>query len=62
MFCFLQNGLQIFLLVIAVLSVPVLLLGKPLYLYWLHNGNQHLRMYRVRLGVSACVCEHVRHP
>ncbi|XP_003974948.1 V-type proton ATPase 116 kDa subunit a [Takifugu rubripes] len=41
-----QNGLQIFLVVIAVLSVPVLFLGKPLYLYWLHNGNQHLRMYR----------------
>lgn len=59
MFCFLQNGLQIFLVVIAVLSVPVLFLGKPLYLYWLHNGNQHLRMYRVRLGMH--VCKYVKH-
>lgn len=59
MFCFLQNGLQIFLVVIAVLSVPVLFLGKPLYLYWLHNGNQHLRMYRVRHGKH--VCEYVKH-
>ncbi|TKS78690.1 V-type proton ATPase 116 kDa subunit a isoform 2 [Collichthys lucidus] len=41
-----QNGLQVFLVVIAVLSVPVLLLGKPLYLYWLHNGRHRLGMYR----------------
>ncbi|KAG7489616.1 V-type proton ATPase 116 kDa subunit a [Solea senegalensis] len=42
-----QIGLQVFLLVIAVLSVPVLLLGKPIYLYWLHNGSQQIRiMYR----------------
>uniref|UniRef100_A0A673CDL1 V-type proton ATPase subunit a n=1 Tax=Sphaeramia orbicularis TaxID=375764 RepID=A0A673CDL1_9TELE len=42
-----QNGLQIFLVVIAVLSVPLLLLGKPVYLYWLHNGSRHLGIYRV---------------
>ncbi|XP_061585132.1 V-type proton ATPase 116 kDa subunit a [Cololabis saira] len=41
-----QTGLQVFLLVIAVLSVPVLLLGKPVYLYWLHNGGRRLGMYR----------------
>ncbi|XP_024131629.1 V-type proton ATPase 116 kDa subunit a [Oryzias melastigma] len=41
-----QHGLQVFLVVIAVLSVPVLLLGKPLYLYWLQHGRQHLGMYR----------------
>ncbi|KAA8592242.1 hypothetical protein FQN60_017697 [Etheostoma spectabile] len=41
-----QTGLQIFLVVIAVLSVPVLLLGKPVYLYWLHNGSHRLGMYR----------------
>ncbi|XP_074527282.1 V-type proton ATPase 116 kDa subunit a [Halichoeres trimaculatus] len=41
-----QTGLQIFLMVIAVLSVPVLLLGKPVYLYWLHKGSHHLGMYR----------------
>uniref|UniRef100_A0A7N5ZT53 V-type proton ATPase subunit a n=1 Tax=Anabas testudineus TaxID=64144 RepID=A0A7N5ZT53_ANATE len=41
-----QAGLQIFLVIVAVLSVPVLLLGKPVYLYWLKNGNQRLGMYR----------------
>ncbi|CAL8247786.1 unnamed protein product [Merluccius merluccius] len=41
-----QAGLQVFLLVMALLSVPILLLGKPLYLYWLHNGGRHLGMYR----------------
>uniref|UniRef100_A0A3P9IVA8 V-type proton ATPase subunit a n=1 Tax=Oryzias latipes TaxID=8090 RepID=A0A3P9IVA8_ORYLA len=41
-----QHGLQVFLVVIAVFSVPVLLLGKPLYLYWLQHGRQHLGMYR----------------
>lgn len=54
-FCFYQHGLQVFLVVIAVLSVPVLLLGKPLYLYWRHNGNHHLRMYRVRVLLHECV-------
>ncbi|XP_041098069.1 V-type proton ATPase 116 kDa subunit a2-like [Polyodon spathula] len=41
-----QTGLQVFLVVVALLSVPVLLLGKPLYLYWLHNGGKSLGMYR----------------
>ncbi|XP_035385827.1 V-type proton ATPase 116 kDa subunit a isoform X2 [Electrophorus electricus] len=41
-----QTGLQVFLVIIAVLSVPVLLLGKPLYLYWQHNGSSHMAMYR----------------
>ncbi|XP_061624382.1 V-type proton ATPase 116 kDa subunit a [Phyllopteryx taeniolatus] len=41
-----QSGLQMFLVVIAVLSVPVLLLGKPLYLFWLHKGSHRLPMYR----------------
>ncbi|KAM8885343.1 V-type proton ATPase 116 kDa subunit a isoform 1-T1 [Spinachia spinachia] len=41
-----QIGLQAFLVVIAVLSVPVLLLGKPVYLYWLHNGNRRPGLYR----------------
>uniref|UniRef100_A0A8C4FCI6 V-type proton ATPase subunit a n=1 Tax=Dicentrarchus labrax TaxID=13489 RepID=A0A8C4FCI6_DICLA len=42
-----QTGLQIFLIVIAMLSVPVLLLGKPLYLYWLYRGGKGLRRRRV---------------
>uniref|UniRef100_A0A1A8IUZ8 V-type proton ATPase subunit a n=1 Tax=Nothobranchius kuhntae TaxID=321403 RepID=A0A1A8IUZ8_NOTKU len=42
-----QTGLQVFLVVIAVLSVPVLLLGKPVYLYWFKNGSRrHVGMYR----------------
>uniref|UniRef100_A0A8C3A763 V-type proton ATPase subunit a n=1 Tax=Cyclopterus lumpus TaxID=8103 RepID=A0A8C3A763_CYCLU len=40
-------GLQIFLVVIALLSVPVMLLGKPLYLYWLYRGGKGLRRRRV---------------
>uniref|UniRef100_A0AAQ5YV84 V-type proton ATPase subunit a n=1 Tax=Amphiprion ocellaris TaxID=80972 RepID=A0AAQ5YV84_AMPOC len=42
-----QMGLQIFLVIIAMLSVPVLLLGKPLYLYWLYRGGKGLRRRRV---------------
>uniref|UniRef100_A0A7N8WY42 V-type proton ATPase subunit a n=1 Tax=Mastacembelus armatus TaxID=205130 RepID=A0A7N8WY42_9TELE len=42
----------VFLMVIAVLSVPVLLLGKPVYLYWLHNGSHRLGMYRVRFNFA----------
>uniref|UniRef100_A0A667XMR3 V-type proton ATPase subunit a n=1 Tax=Myripristis murdjan TaxID=586833 RepID=A0A667XMR3_9TELE len=42
-----QTGLQIFLVVVAMLSVPVLLLGKPLYLYWLYRGGKGLRRRRV---------------
>uniref|UniRef100_A0A669BE41 V-type proton ATPase subunit a n=1 Tax=Oreochromis niloticus TaxID=8128 RepID=A0A669BE41_ORENI len=47
-----QNGLQIFLVIVAVLSVPVLLLGKPVYLYWLRNGSHRLVMYRVRFDFA----------
>uniref|UniRef100_A0A8C2H0U5 V-type proton ATPase subunit a n=1 Tax=Cyprinus carpio TaxID=7962 RepID=A0A8C2H0U5_CYPCA len=51
-----QTGFQVFLVIVAVLSVPVLLLGKPLYLYWQHKGRNHLSMYRVRIFVlSGCV-------
>uniref|UniRef100_A0A8D3DYD1 V-type proton ATPase subunit a n=1 Tax=Scophthalmus maximus TaxID=52904 RepID=A0A8D3DYD1_SCOMX len=45
-----QTGLQIFLVVVALLSVPVLLLGKPLYLYWLYRGGKGLRRRRVIEG------------
>ncbi|XP_055064849.2 V-type proton ATPase 116 kDa subunit a 2 isoform X2 [Misgurnus anguillicaudatus] len=41
-----QMGLQVFLVVVALLSVPVLLLGKPLYLYWLHHGGKSLGVHR----------------
>uniref|UniRef100_A0A671WA94 V-type proton ATPase subunit a n=1 Tax=Sparus aurata TaxID=8175 RepID=A0A671WA94_SPAAU len=53
-----QTGLQIFLVVIAVLSVPVLLLGKPVYLYWLHNGSHRLGLYRVSVFKCINVCEY----
>ncbi|KAK7126024.1 hypothetical protein R3I93_021413 [Phoxinus phoxinus] len=41
-----QMGLQVFLVVVALLSVPVLLLGKPLYLNWLHHGGKRLGVHR----------------
>uniref|UniRef100_A0A8C7FGE5 V-type proton ATPase subunit a n=1 Tax=Oncorhynchus kisutch TaxID=8019 RepID=A0A8C7FGE5_ONCKI len=44
-----QTGLQVFLMVVALLSVPVLLLGKPVYLYWLHRGGKGLRLRRVSM-------------
>uniref|UniRef100_A0A8C7YG62 V-type proton ATPase subunit a n=1 Tax=Oryzias sinensis TaxID=183150 RepID=A0A8C7YG62_9TELE len=50
-----QTGLQIFLLLVAMLSVPVLLLGKPLYLYWLYRGGKGLRRRRFDF---ADVCLH----
>uniref|UniRef100_A0A8C1W153 V-type proton ATPase subunit a n=1 Tax=Cyprinus carpio TaxID=7962 RepID=A0A8C1W153_CYPCA len=45
-----QMALQVFLVVVALLSVPVLLFGKPLYLYWLHRGGKSLGVHRV------CLC------
>ncbi|XP_078278012.1 V-type proton ATPase 116 kDa subunit a 2-like [Rhinoraja longicauda] len=41
-----QKGLQVFLLVIALLSVPILLFGKPGYLYWKHHGGRSFGTYR----------------
>nr|XP_006119744.1 V-type proton ATPase 116 kDa subunit a isoform X2 [Pelodiscus sinensis] len=41
-----QVILQRFLFIIALLSVPVMLFGKPLYLYWLHNGGRGIGIYR----------------
>uniref|UniRef100_A0A8C1TLL6 V-type proton ATPase subunit a n=1 Tax=Cyprinus carpio TaxID=7962 RepID=A0A8C1TLL6_CYPCA len=41
-----QMALQVFLVVVALLSVPVLLFGKPLYLYWLHRGGKSLGVHR----------------
>ncbi|NWS15740.1 VPP2 ATPase, partial [Pachyramphus minor] len=41
-----QAPLQRFLLSVAFLCVPVMLLGKPLYLYWLHSGGRGIRMCR----------------
>uniref|UniRef100_A0A6Q2XWF8 V-type proton ATPase subunit a n=1 Tax=Esox lucius TaxID=8010 RepID=A0A6Q2XWF8_ESOLU len=40
----------VFLVVVALLSVPVLLLGKPFYLYWLHRGGKGLRLRRFDFG------------
>lgn len=47
-----QTGLQIFLILVAMMSVPVLLLGKPFYLYWLYRGGKGLRRRRVRRSES----------
>uniref|UniRef100_A0A8C4FC72 V-type proton ATPase subunit a n=1 Tax=Dicentrarchus labrax TaxID=13489 RepID=A0A8C4FC72_DICLA len=57
-----QTGLQIFLIVIAMLSVPVLLLGKPLYLYWLYRGGKglHCEDTNVFQHVLNCGCNHCR--
>ncbi|XP_041059099.1 V-type proton ATPase 116 kDa subunit a2-like isoform X1 [Carcharodon carcharias] len=41
-----QNGIQIFLVVISLLSVPVLLFGKPGYLYWKQHGGRNFGTYR----------------
>lgn len=41
-----QTGFQIFLVVIVFLCVPVMLFGKPLYLYWQHHGGQTFGNYR----------------
>ncbi|CAL9683456.1 unnamed protein product [Knipowitschia caucasica] len=41
-----QSGLQIFLVLVAMLSVPVLLFGKPLHLYWLYRGSKGLHRRR----------------
>uniref|UniRef100_A0A673NB77 V-type proton ATPase subunit a n=1 Tax=Sinocyclocheilus rhinocerous TaxID=307959 RepID=A0A673NB77_9TELE len=41
-----QIGLQVFLVVVALLSVSVLLFGRPLYLYWLHHGGKSLGVHR----------------
>uniref|UniRef100_A0A4W3J1Q7 V-type proton ATPase subunit a n=1 Tax=Callorhinchus milii TaxID=7868 RepID=A0A4W3J1Q7_CALMI len=44
----------VFLVVVAVLSVPVLLVGRPAYLYWIHHGGQSITSYRVSpRGVEA---------
>ncbi|KAJ7309750.1 hypothetical protein JRQ81_007815 [Phrynocephalus forsythii] len=41
-----QIVVQRILLMVAVLSIPVLLFGKPLYLYWLNNGGRGIGAYR----------------
>ncbi|XP_015274786.1 PREDICTED: V-type proton ATPase 116 kDa subunit a isoform 2 [Gekko japonicus] len=41
-----QLIVQRLLLAIAMLSVPVLLFGKPLYLYWLNHGRKGFGPYR----------------
>uniref|UniRef100_A0A8C1JNS6 V-type proton ATPase subunit a n=1 Tax=Cyprinus carpio TaxID=7962 RepID=A0A8C1JNS6_CYPCA len=53
-----EMALQVFLVVVALLSVPVLLFGKPLYLYWLHRGGKSLGVHRVCL--CSCGYERVR--
>uniref|UniRef100_A0A8C7S319 V-type proton ATPase subunit a n=1 Tax=Oncorhynchus mykiss TaxID=8022 RepID=A0A8C7S319_ONCMY len=53
-----QTGLQVFLVVVALLSVPVLLLGKPVYLYWLHRGGKGLRLDMREFGVTSLLPIH----
>uniref|UniRef100_A0A8C1NAH7 V-type proton ATPase subunit a n=1 Tax=Cyprinus carpio TaxID=7962 RepID=A0A8C1NAH7_CYPCA len=55
-----QSGFQVFLVLVAVLSVPVLLLGKPLYLYWQHKGRDRCWLIfspSLSVGLSACTAE-----
>lgn len=49
-----QEHVQRLLLVITALSVPVLFLGKPLFLLWLHNGRSCFGVSRVSVGLDAC--------
>ncbi|KAM4808858.1 V-type proton ATPase 116 kDa subunit a 2 [Rhinophrynus dorsalis] len=41
-----QLGFQTFLVIVVFLCIPVLLFGKPLYLYWQHHGGQTFGNYR----------------
>ncbi|XP_020644519.2 V-type proton ATPase 116 kDa subunit a 2 [Pogona vitticeps] len=41
-----QIIVQRILMTVAALSVPVLLFGKPLYLYWLNSGGRGIAAYR----------------
>uniref|UniRef100_A0A4W3J1Q2 V-type proton ATPase subunit a n=1 Tax=Callorhinchus milii TaxID=7868 RepID=A0A4W3J1Q2_CALMI len=47
----------VFLVVVAVLSVPVLLVGRPAYLYWIHHGGQSITSYRVSPVASESCCD-----
>lgn len=47
-----QAHVQKVLLALTVLAVPVLFLGKPLFLLWLHNGRSCFGVSRV--SVSPC--------
>lgn len=42
-----QEHVQRLLLAVTALSVPVLFLGRPLFLLWLHNGRSCLGVSRV---------------
>ncbi|XP_073442196.1 V-type proton ATPase 116 kDa subunit a 2 isoform X1 [Dendrobates tinctorius] len=61
-----QFAFQIFLVVIVFLCFPVLLFGKPLYLYWQHHGGQTFENYRkgytlVRRGSEEELSLHTSH-
>uniref|UniRef100_A0A4W5JDV9 V-type proton ATPase subunit a n=1 Tax=Hucho hucho TaxID=62062 RepID=A0A4W5JDV9_9TELE len=47
-----QTGLQVFLVVVALLSGPVLLLGKPVYLYCLRRSEPQLYISYTHLSTS----------
>uniref|UniRef100_A0A8C0KQQ2 V-type proton ATPase subunit a n=1 Tax=Canis lupus dingo TaxID=286419 RepID=A0A8C0KQQ2_CANLU len=46
------NHVQRLLLVVTALSVPVLFLGKPLFLLWLHNGRSCFGVSRVSVSLD----------
>lgn len=48
-----QEHVQRLLLVVTALSVPVLFLGKPLFLLWLHNGRSCFGVSRVSVCLAA---------
>uniref|UniRef100_A0A452TA41 V-type proton ATPase subunit a n=2 Tax=Ursus TaxID=9639 RepID=A0A452TA41_URSMA len=50
-----QEHVQRLLLVVTALSVPVLFLGKPLFLLWLHNGRSCFGVSRVSTSLHVCL-------
>ncbi|KFP83936.1 V-type proton ATPase 116 kDa subunit a isoform 2, partial [Acanthisitta chloris] len=54
-----QVALQRFLLSVAFLCVPVMLFGKPLYLYWLHSGGRGIRIKESEEELSLLRCHDV---
>ncbi|KTG06329.1 hypothetical protein cypCar_00041626 [Cyprinus carpio] len=54
-----QMGTCSVLVVVLYCRWPVLLFGKPLYLYWLHRGGKSLGVHRVCLCSCVCMCSYL---